>query len=98
MRAYVNENITRNNFNLIGEKMDTERISELSKEYNVPIDYVNYLCNEIKQEIKAEASIEADRAAQRRVEQLAKADEALKAGNTAESIRLRRDAYGIQTR
>lgn len=76
--------------------MDTERISELSKQYDVPIEYVNYLCGEIKQELKAEAALEAGRAAQRRVDQLAKADQALKAGNTAESIRLRRDAY--QTR
>ena len=73
--------------------MDTERISELSKQYDVPIEYVNYLCGEIKQEIKAEAALEAGRAAQRRVEQLARADEALRAGDTAMSISLRRDAY-----
>ncbi|MDX9965162.1 hypothetical protein [Desulfobacter postgatei] len=78
--------------------MDAERISELSKEYNIPMANVNSLCNEIKQEIQAEADREAAQATQRRVEQLAKADQALKAGNTAQSIRLRRDAYGIQTR
>ncbi|MBP8830327.1 MAG: hypothetical protein KBG98_11855 [Desulfobacter sp.] len=78
--------------------MDTERISELSKEYNIPRANLNSLCNEIKQEIQAEADKAAAQAIQRRVEQLAKADQALKAGNTVQSIRLRRDAYGIQTR
>ena len=76
--------------------MDTDRISELSKEFNIPMANVNSLCNEIKREIQAEAALEAGRAAQRRADQLAMADQALKAGNTAESIRLRRDAY--QTR
>jgi hypothetical protein len=73
--------------------MDTERILELSRAYNIHTANVHDLCHEIKQEIQAEADREAAQATQRRVEQLAKADEALKAGNTAMSISLRRDAY-----
>lgn len=76
--------------------MDTERILELSRAYNIHTANVHDLCNEIKKELQEESNREAAQAAQRRADQLAKADEALKAGNTAESIRLRRDAY--QTR
>lgn len=76
--------------------MNPERILELSKEYNIHTANVNDLCNEIRKELQDEASREAAQATQRRSEQLAKADDALRAGDTAMSIRLRRNAY--QTR
>ncbi len=76
--------------------MDTERILELSKEYNIHTANVHELCSQIKKELQEESNREAAQAAQRRGEQLARADEALRAGDTALSIRLRRDAY--QTR
>ena len=78
--------------------METERISELSKAYGISMASVNSLANEIKQDIEAAAAQDSAAATQRRADQLRAADAALAAGNTTQAIRMRRQAYGVQTR